>query len=398
MSLYAPYLQMPGDPLPLPRLKALAAEWLRESGLSKERHYDVARWFERQLSTSGQFQYSLKGAERDTSLDAVDDFVSNHRSGHCEYFATALAMMLRSQGIPSRVVLGYHCDEWLENEQCYQVRQWHAHAWVEAFLDQSQVRQAPKELRGSAGIDWTHGGWLRLDATPAGVVGTKAAESTLWGAWQGRLHAFQRYWDQYIVDMDRAKQRESVYEPINRAMQNVTRRLFDFGWWKGLAAGLWASLAAMLRRGIMGWLFAVFVLLVAAVVLAMLGWWLVRGLGWLWRRFAGVGGRRQAGARQGSMGRAIEFYHRFEQIFARSGMQRAAGQTPCEFAHAAGTRLATVSGRSELYTRAMQVVEAFYRVRFGRRELDPAAARTVERALEELTAGSEKVAGTHRVP
>ena len=165
--------------------------------------------------------------------------------------------------------------------------------------------------------------------------------------------------------------------------------LLDFGWWKELVDGLWASLAAMLRRGIMGWLFAVFVLLVAAVVLATLGWWLVRGLRWLWRRFA-RGRRRQAGASRGSLGRAIEFYHRFEQIFARSGMHRAAGQTPCEFAHAAGTRLAAASGRGELYTRAMQVVEAFYRVRFGRRELDPAAARTVERALEELTAGSEK--------
>ncbi len=74
------------------------------------------------------------------------------------------------------------------------------------------------------------------------------------------------------------------------------------------------------------------------------------------------------------------------------GLQRAAGQTPREFAHAAGTRLAAVSGRRELYTRAMQVVEAFYRVRFGRHVLDAAAAQTVEQALEELTAGAEKPA------
>ena len=119
-------LQMPSDRPPLPRLTALAGRWLRESGLPLDEHYEVARWFERQLSSSGQFQYSLQGPERDTSIDAIEDFVSNNPRGHCEYFATALALMLRSQGIPSRVVLGYRCDEWHEDQQCYQVRQLHA--------------------------------------------------------------------------------------------------------------------------------------------------------------------------------------------------------------------------------------------------------------------------------
>ena len=202
-------LQMPSDRRPLPRLTALAARWLRESSLPPQRHYEVARLFERQLSSSGQFQYTLQGAERDTSIDAIEDFVSNNPRGHCEYFATALALMLRSQGIPSRVVLGYRCDEWHEDQQCYQVRQLHAHAWVEAFLDRDQVAQVPEPLRGSQRTHWTHGGWLRLDPTPAGEVGTQAAERTTWGAWQGRWHGLQRYWDKYIVDMDRNKQRES---------------------------------------------------------------------------------------------------------------------------------------------------------------------------------------------
>ena len=74
----SPYLQMPGDRSPLPRLTALAARWLRESGLRLDKHYDVARCFEQQLSSSGQFQYSLQGVERDTSIDAIEDFVSNN--------------------------------------------------------------------------------------------------------------------------------------------------------------------------------------------------------------------------------------------------------------------------------------------------------------------------------
>ncbi len=375
--LVSPYLQMPGQPSPLPRLTALAARWLKESGLPRREHFKIARWFEQQLSSSGQFQYTLQGLERDTSIDAIEDFVSNHPRGHCEYFATALALMLRSQGIPSRVVLGYRCDEWHEDQQCYQVRQLHAHAWVEAFLARAQIPEAQR--RGDPIRRWTHGGWLRLDATPAGELGTQAADRTTWGAWQERWHGLQHSWEKYVADMDRVKQRESVYEPISRATRNLASKLFNPRWWRELAAALWASLAATLRSGIMGWLFVVVVLIAVVLVAAVVGWWLVRGLGRLWRRFSGAGGRRQAGARS-----SIEFYHRFEQIVARFGWQRSSGQTPREFARDVGARLAAVSGRGELCVRAVQVAEAFYRVRFGRHVLDESAAQTVEQALEEL--------------
>jgi hypothetical protein len=129
----------------------------------------------------------------------------------------------------------------------------------------------------------------------------------------------------------------------------------------------------------MGWLLGMVMLIAILIVPVAGGWWLARRLGRLWRRFAGAGGRRQAGARS-----SVEFYHRFEQIVARLGLQRSPGQTPREFARAAGTRLAAVSGRAELYERAVQVAEAFYSVRFGRHALDAAAAQTVKDALEEF--------------
>ena len=97
-----------------------------------------------------------------------------------------------------------------------------------------------------------------------------------------------------------------------------------------------------------------------------------------------AGGQRQAGARS-----SVEFYRRFEQIVARVGLQRAAGQTPREFAGAAGTRLAAVSGRHELYAWAVQVAESLLQrpLRPANR-LDASAAQGVEQALEELTAGT----------
>jgi hypothetical protein len=140
----------------------------------------------------------------------------------------------------------------------------------------------------------------------------------------------------------------------------------------------------MFRSGIMGWLYGVVVLAAIVIVPATLGWWLARCLACLWRRLSGNGRPRLAGRRS-----SIEFYHRFEQIVARFGLQRRAGQTPREFAHFAGARLAAASGRHELHTRAMQLVEAFYSVRFGRRVLDASAVQTVQQALEELAAVAE---------
>ena len=49
--------------------------------------------------------------ERDPTIDPIEDFVTKHPQGHCEYFATALTLMLRSLGIPARVVSGFKCDE-----------------------------------------------------------------------------------------------------------------------------------------------------------------------------------------------------------------------------------------------------------------------------------------------
>jgi hypothetical protein len=185
--------------------------------------------------------------------------------------------------------------------------------------------------------------------------------------------------------MDRKRQRESVYEPISRATRSLTSRLLNPHWWKELVVGLWASLATMLRSGIMGWLLGVAMVAAIVVVPLLAGWWLAGRLVRLWRRLSGNGGRRGAGARS-----SIEFYRRFEQIVARLGLQRPAGQTPREFARAIGTRLAAVSGRDDLPASAMLVAEAFYSVRFGRHELDAAAARTVQQALGELAAGAEK--------
>ena len=94
------------------------------------------------LASSGEYTYSLEMIRQDRSLDPVLDFLFNTRQGHCERFAAALALMLRSVGIPARVVKGYRgCDHLGDGE--YVVRHSHAHAWVEILVLHSATTTVP---------------------------------------------------------------------------------------------------------------------------------------------------------------------------------------------------------------------------------------------------------------
>jgi transglutaminase-like putative cysteine protease len=91
------------------------------------------------------FTYNL-GAPELNRLNHIDDFIFNQQQGHCERFASTLAALLRLQGIPSRIVIGYlpSTRNWFSGQ--YNIRFKDAHAWTEAFFD---------------GV-----GWVQLDATP----------------------------------------------------------------------------------------------------------------------------------------------------------------------------------------------------------------------------------------
>ena len=193
----------------LPHLAALARQWIDEGGLELDDRYGRALLLEQRLSRSDQFQYSLEGQPRDPNLDPIEDFVANNPRGHCEYFATALALMLRSQGIPARVVLGYRCDEWNSLGKFYQVRQSDAHAWVEAYL---APRYVPRKLRwGDDPQRWAGGAWLRLDPTPAAVADRPATRP--WASSQQGLNWIDSLWADYVMEMDRQRQNEAVYRP-----------------------------------------------------------------------------------------------------------------------------------------------------------------------------------------
>ncbi len=107
--------------------------------------YDKAKAVENWLR-SGEFLYTLVIPETHSG-NPVDDFILRTRTGHCELFASAMALMLRSLGIPTRVVGGYYGGLWMEGDQAYVVRNDMAHLWVEAYLvDHGWVRFDPSPV------------------------------------------------------------------------------------------------------------------------------------------------------------------------------------------------------------------------------------------------------------
>jgi len=361
----------------LEELKRLAAEWTAESGLGPHDRLGRARYLCERFHDPGRFEYSLEGQARDLSVDPVEDFVSNNPRGHCEYFATALALMLRSQEIPSRVVVGFRCDEYNELGEYYQVRQYHAHSWVEAYM---RLEDLPLEtLFGADATRFAGGAWLRLEPTPAGPGALVADDTSLAGRLRRGLDRLGELWSSYVLEMDQRRQQHAVYEPVVRAVSQVFERLRDPAWWQGLGAGIAAALHLSALGAIGGWL-AVALIVVAAGAAAVL---LHRRVRSVWRRlWARLVGRRQPAAR-GDPSR-VEFYRRLEVLLARGGHVRRPAQTQREFAAAAGTALAASTDRPRVRTLVLDVAEAFYRVRFGNLPLDTDGAAAIERALREL--------------
>jgi len=103
----------------------------------------------------------------------VEHFLLKSRSGHCEIFASALALSMRSLGIPARVVNGYYGGEWNDMGGFLLIRQQHAHAWVEAWMD---------------------GHWQRFDPTPASRWELSGVRFVQWNhAWETVRLAWYRY-------------------------------------------------------------------------------------------------------------------------------------------------------------------------------------------------------------
>jgi transglutaminase-like putative cysteine protease len=164
----------------------------------REYHEAIAREFARHLSGPAGLTYTTDLQRVNKEIDPVEEFLFHTKAGHCERFASALVLMLRSQGIPALLVLGFKGCDPVGNGR-YVVRQEHAHAWAEALISRPSPFRALAGVVGAAAVvhqparQWH---WLSLDPSPAeSAPGTQTPQG-----WWDRLFARARdLFDEYIA-------------------------------------------------------------------------------------------------------------------------------------------------------------------------------------------------------
>lgn len=193
------------------------------------------------LFRDGGFEYSLTPPLLD--YDSVDDLLFNTRLGFCGHFASAFAFMMRAAGLPARVVTGYLGGEWNAMGGYFIVRQSHAHAWVEVWVeDDGWVHVDPTAVVAPGRLQ---NGLDELLPDTRNPVQRFARGSPLLRGLLAAWDASNLWWQEQVVNFNQAAQR-SLLEKLG--LKDVD--------WQGLAwlllggSALWVGFAALwYRRG-----------------------------------------------------------------------------------------------------------------------------------------------------
>ena len=323
--------------LQLPRLDQRIPQLARQITASASTTYDEASAIQQYLMT--RYGYTLE-LPRTLPRDPVANFLFVRKQGHCEYFASAMAIMLRTLGIPARIVNGFRGGEFNDLTGSYLVRARDAHSWVEAYIPGY--------------------GWTTFDPTPAGLGYAHGR----WSRLQLYLDAASEFWREWVVNYDSIHQRtlEDSAGAHSRALWDRQR-----SWLRTQYAFLLARARAAQRsfvREPLRWGFGFAGAVVLFILVAN-----ARRLrrGWRNRRTAS----RPAQAPQ--MAASI-WYMRMTRVTARRGWRKLPAQTPQEF-------VATI-GEDALRHSVDQFTRHYERARFAQSSED---AERLPELYQEIT-------------
>ncbi len=348
-----------------PRLRAIAEPLVADLPAAGRHGTEArAKALAAYLRDSGKFSYTLSMTVIDPNIDPVEDFLINRKAGHCEYFASALALLLRSVGIQSRVVNGFKGGDWNDLTQTLNVRQKHAHSWVEAYVGQDE-KDFPI--------------WLALDATPGAERQKSIAQvGGIASSFRPFTDSIRHIWVFYIIGYDRDRQERLVYAPMRTIIREARDLYFRMGAW------LRKWLARLFNFQNIDEFFSLRGFVVSFLALA-----LATGLGFRLFRLGQTLVRWLRGpaldAARSSPGTL--FYRRLSQILAVYDLERTPAETQSEFADRA---LESLTGRGRITEPVAgvpkQVALAFYQVRFGHCELAPDGLAEIDARLDQLEA------------
>jgi protein-glutamine gamma-glutamyltransferase len=289
-SIRQMYLQLPNLD---PRIPALA----RQIAGGERTPLDQARAIERYLPANYAYTLDLAGP---APADPLTHFLFETRAGHCEYFASAMTIMLRTLGVPTRYVTGFLGGDYNDVGGDFIVRARNAHSWVEAYFPGY--------------------GWVTFDPTPPGADRPVSLLMRMGFYWDW----FQLQWSEWVVNYDFLHQDTLVQNlrstsrdwsarmrgEIERARNAGTARLRR--WQTAVAAApLWIPILLALLMG-----------LVLGIRNTALREWLA--LAWRLRLRRGP---------LPSQAAALS-YRRMLRLLERRGWTKSPDQTPLEFAAA----------------------------------------------------------------
>lgn len=269
----ARYLQLPERLSP--RIRELGEAWTAGAADDEARASAV----EHHLHT--EYRYDLDSPSG-RSKEPLDDFLFESKRGHCEYYSTAMAVLLRTAGVPTRNVTGFVGGTWNRFGNFYAVRQGDAHSWVEVYLEGR--------------------GWITYDPTPPADAAPKSELDGFWATLRDVVEAASQRWDRHVVGYD-LDQQVGLFQALSRRYKGGSSSAEDSETRVWLGAGLGG-----------------------VVALAFVGRYLLR------RRAArkdagGAGPERTASERL-----ATALYEELEGAMAFRGVPRAPGTPPLSHA------------------------------------------------------------------
>jgi hypothetical protein len=311
---YGAYLQLP--PEITPQTRALAQQITAPYDNNYDKAVAIERWLEGNLT----YTLELKDPGR---TEPVHFFLFERKKGHCEYFASAFAVLARAAGIPTRQVNGFMGGEWNEYQGYVAVRAGDAHSWDEVFFP---------------GV-----GWVTFDATPAAPGGELGRGGSGWRAKLGRFIDTLRFqWAKWVIEYDLVAQL-SLFKDVGAAFKHAA-----------------IAIRGAMKAALSVWPIAAAIALVIGVIIAIRR-----------RRGRALESGSGAAARARRRARIAAIYDGVARLLAKAGVTREASVTPRELADRLRAKSAPASAE------VGELTDLYYAALWGGRT-DPAAERRAE--------------------
>lgn len=315
-----------------------------------ESKFSHAKYLESYLATSPDFKYSLRNtAPIDKQVDPIVDFLLNKKKGHCEYYASALTMLLRSMNVPARMVSGYRPSEYNEIGKYFPVLQKHAHVWVEAYFTVEELKES---FMSEMIPPWVETGmWARFDPTPSGDEATGLDSfKTPDGQALGML---QELWSELVMNVDKSRQ-SNMFSLFGETSKDSYEE-----YWEKVAELLESLKSSSLIGGLLSpdkwfsWRAALVITVCSATAVG-----LYKLVVWL---FPGLMPRLKTKVKSKNRITKVEFYNRVTKVLKKWDLTRQPWETPREFLTLASQRL-TEKG---IVLDSAFLAACFYELRFG---------------------------------